>query len=326
MTSTNLHLTIVLSLIGINTIGAVLYFFYGFFKTVKTGKPKKEQAVDENEQTAPPIQNSFAKYALQSVFILLCPIVAPVFLLLGNILYRLIFRTEIDLAAITFSKERVNVIELPDMEEEINLVPMEEAVLIEDKENLRHLLLNVLRGDITKSIHAVTKALNSSDSEASHYAASAIMDIIAEFQRNTLKFQSQLENDPNDAEVNALFIDYLDNMLHSGIFSEMELKTYTYMLEDTVENMHSHNPAEFKTTYFCSVINALTKIGDLQRAEKWVEQIQNECPDDIEMYRCVLRYYFETKNKEQYFKFLQKLKSSTITIDKDLLELIRIFN
>ena len=38
MTSTNLHLTIVLSLIGINTIGAVLYFFYGFFKTVKTGK------------------------------------------------------------------------------------------------------------------------------------------------------------------------------------------------------------------------------------------------------------------------------------------------
>ena len=40
MTSTNLHLTIVLSLIGINTIGAVLYFFYGFFKTVKTGKPK----------------------------------------------------------------------------------------------------------------------------------------------------------------------------------------------------------------------------------------------------------------------------------------------
>ena len=63
-------------------------------------------------------------------------------------MYHIFFDSSIDLAAVTFSKERVDILDHPDVESEINLVPMEEAIIIDDKENLRQLLLTVLRGDI----------------------------------------------------------------------------------------------------------------------------------------------------------------------------------
>lgn len=289
---------------------------------------KKEETSDKEEQFAHDETqkfDSFCKYVILSVVIFLCPVAGIAFLGFGTIFYRIFFDSSIDLAAITFSKERVDVLERPDMEEEMNLVPLEEAIMIEDKESLRQLLLTVLRGDVSKSIGAVTKALNSSDSEASHYAASAIMDITNEFQINIQKFQAQLETDPTDQEINQLFIEYLVRMLNAGFLSELELKTYVYMLNHNCERLYTSNKNILKVEYYSSLVHLLTKIKDLQLAKEWVKHLQEDYPDDIEMYRCVLHFYFETREKEDFFYYMNKLKQSEISIDKDLLELIRVF-
>ena len=203
---------------------------------------------------------------------------------------------------------------------------VEEAIIIDDKENLRQLLLTVLRGDISKSINTVTKALNSSDSEASHYAASAIMDIMNEFQTTLQKFHAQLETDPNDKEVNQLFIEYLIKMLNTNFLSDMELKTYIYSLAQTCQDVYDYDKSNLKTIYYSGVINLLVKIDDIQTARIWVSRLQEEHPNEIETYRCVLRFYYLIHDKEQFFYHMDRLKKSDIPIDKDLLELIRIYN
>lgn len=287
-------------------------------------KEKEEEgqfAKDETERF-----DSLTKYAILSIFIFLCPVIGLVFLGLGTFFYQIFFDRNIDLAAITFSKERVDIVDRPDMEEEMNLVPLEEAIMIDDKDSLRQLLLTVLRGDVSKSINAVSKALNSSDSEASHYAASAIMDVTAEFQNTIQKFQAQLESSPKDREVNQLFIEYLIRMLNAGFLSELELKTYVFLLQHTCESAYQNNKDILKATYYGSLVNLLSKIGELQLAVTWVERFQEDYPDHIEMYYCVLHFYFETKEKEKFFFYMNKLKTSDIAIDKELLELIRIFN
>lgn len=289
---------------------------------------EKEEAEEQSQFAKDDTEkfDSLTKYALLSVFIFLCPIVSLAFLGLGTLFYKIFFDSSIDLAAITFSKDRVDVVERPDMEEEMNLVPLEEAIMIDDKDSLRQLLLTVLRGDVSKSINAVSKALNSSDSEASHYAASAIMDVTAEFQNTIQKFQAQLESAPEDREVNQLFIEYLIRMLEAGFLSELELKTYVFLLQHTCENVYQVNKDILKPAYYGNVVNLLSRIGELQLAVSWVERFQEDYPDHIEMYYCVLHFYFETKEKDKFFFYMNKLKSSDITIDKELLELIRIFS
>lgn len=299
---------LIISILIINTLVAATYLIYGFYYN--------KRHPDE----------SFVKYIILSIFMFFCPIVGAVFLGLGNLFYHIFFDSSIDLAAITFSKERVNVLDRPDEADEINLIPMEEAIMINDKENLRNLLLTVLKGDVSKSINAVTKALNSADSEASHYAASAIMDIVNDFQTTLQKFHAQLEANPNDTEINVLYINYLEEMLAANFLSELELKTYVYTLLEVCQNLYEQDKAALRTTHYTGLISLLTRIGDLQAAELWISRYTEAYPDELEMYRCVLHHYFAIKDKIHFFACLDKLKNSSIAVDNDMLELIRTFN
>ena len=286
------------------------YLIYGLAFRVKKEKDEKDPV----------------RYVILSLFMLLCPVIGPAFLGFGNLFYHLFFDTSIDLAAITFSKKRVDVVERPDESDEINLIPMEEAIMINDKENLRNLLLTVLRGDVKKSINAVTKALNSSDSEASHYAASAIMDIMNEFQKTLQKFYAQMDAEPDDTEVMVLYINYLSEMLGAGFLSELEEKTYIYSLQKVCERLFHADQTQLKPMHYTALISLLTKINDLQSSELWIQRFTTNYPDHIEMYRCALHHYFSIKDKIHFFEYMDRLKHSNIPIDNDMLELIRTFS
>lgn len=306
------RLLAVIIILILNTLIAIGYFIYGVIWTRKEKAKKNDRKL--------------RKFVFLSIIIFLCPVAAPVVLSIGTIMYRIFFDSSIDLAAITFSKERVDVMEHPDVESEINLVPMEEAILIDDKEGLRQLLLTVLRGDVSRSINAVTKALNSADSEASHYAASAIMDINTEFQNTLQKFHAQLETTPNDKEVNQLFIEYLIKMLNTNFLSDMELKTYVYTLSQTCQSAYDYDKSYLKTEYYSNLINLLVRIGDIQSAQLWTPRLMAEHPEEMETYRCLLRFYYTTQDKDNFFTQLDRLKKSDVTIDKDLLDLIRLYS
>ena len=311
MTITPKQEVIVLAVIlTINTMIAAGYLIYSLAFRVKKEKDEKDPV----------------RYVILSLFMLLCPVIGPAFLGFGNLFYHLFFDTSIDLAAITFSKKRVDVVERPDESDEINLIPMEEAIMINDKENLRNLLLTVLRGDVKKSINAVTKALNSSDSEASHYAASAIMDIMNEFQKTLQKFYAQMDADPNDTEVMVLYINYLSEMLGAGFLSELEEKTYIYSLQKVCERLFHADPTQLNPMHYTALISLLTKINDLQSSELWIQRFTTNYPDHIEMYRCALHHYFSIKDKIHFFEYMNRLKHSNIPIDNDMLELIRTFS
>ena len=297
-------------ILTINTMIAAGYLIYGLAFRVKKEKDEKDPV----------------RYVILSLFMLLCPVIGPAFLGFGNLFYHLFFDTSIDLAAITFSKKRVDVVERPDESDEINLIPMEEAIMINDKENLRNLLLTVLRGDVKKSINAVTKALNSSDSEASHYAASAIMDIMNEFQKTLQKFYAQMDAEPDDTEVMVLYINYLSEMLGAGFLSELEEKTYIYSLQKVCERLFHADPTQLKPMHYTALISLLTKINDLQSSELWIQRFTTNYPDHIEMYRCALHHYFSIKDKINFFEYMDRLKHSNIPIDNDMLELIRTFS
>lgn len=297
-------------ILTINTMIAAGYLIYGLAFRVKKEKDEKDPV----------------RYVILSLFMLLYPVIGPAFLGFGNLFYHLFFDTSIDLAAITFSKKRVDVVERPDESDEINLIPMEEAIMINDKENLRNLLLTVLRGDVKKSINAVTKALNSSDSEASHYAASAIMDIMNEFQKTLQKFYAQMDADPNDTEVMVLYINYLSEMLGAGFLSELEEKTYIYSLQKVCERLFHADPTQLNSMHYTALISLLTKINDLQSSELWIQRFTTNYPDHIEMYRCALHHYFSIKDKIHFFEYMNRLKHSNIPIDNDMLELIRTFS
>lgn len=111
-------------------------------------------------------------------------VIGHVFFVAGELVRHLLFGQSADLEDVIFSKERVRTHFMADEEQERNVVPIEEALAISDRDSLRTLIMNVVRGDVTDSLGSLALALDSEDTETSHYAASVLRDVLNDFRQH----------------------------------------------------------------------------------------------------------------------------------------------
>lgn len=188
----------------INLIVSVLYYLWGALFYVPA---RQQQDKDEAEY----LHDNRRTYLIRVIVMVLCPIVGPLFFLVSHLIYMTIFRQEVDLEDVIFSKERVKTHAKADEERERNLVPLEEALAVSDKKNLRMLMLNVIRGDLQDSLESIALALNSSDSETSHYAASVLRDELNDFRVNVQKIYTDMKEEKEEqTDAETMLIDYFN--------------------------------------------------------------------------------------------------------------------
>lgn len=64
-----------------------------------------------------------------------------------------------------------------DINKELNLIPMEEALLINNYHTIRKMILGIISDDMGRYPQVLKNALSNKDSETSHYAATAIVEL-----------------------------------------------------------------------------------------------------------------------------------------------------
>lgn len=291
----------------INTVIAVVWFIRG---CVSKGAASGERKI-------------------QAVILLLCPGVGLVFFLLSQLAYRLFFRTEVDLDDVIFGKDRVEVQRKADEESERNRVPVEEALAVADKDSLRSLMMDVVRGDVEKSLATIALALNSEDTETSHYAASVLRDALNDFrQRSQQLYQSLQKEDANAPEYACTMIEYMNQVLEQGVFPEMEQKTYVEMMEKACEFLYLSQEHRFRLTeeYVEWIALRLLEVRAYDRMKVWCKRCQEMYPQELSCYTLQLKLYFSIQDKENFFRVMDKLKQTDIVIDRDTLDLIRAFS
>lgn len=121
---------------------------------------------------------------MRALVMLLCPVVGPVYYFLGWIFRLLFFYKPVNLEDVLFSKNRESILVKAEEEKEMNLVPVEDALVATDKENMRELLLDVIKRDPQKSLYSISLALDSEDVELSHYAASIIQSELDKMRKS----------------------------------------------------------------------------------------------------------------------------------------------
>lgn len=267
---------------------------------------------------------------IMNVVVMLCaPIIGFLVISLSSALHRLIFNDLPDLSDVVFSKDRVEVRLSADVDAERNFVPLEEALNVSDTESLRQLMLNVIKGDVTKSLASIARALNSEDSETSHYAASVLRDELNEFSEKVAKIYKQInddeESDENRIEYIKLLVEYMNPVLVQKVFAPMEQKTYVDTMDEVLHTLKEYYPEEMKVDYIEWTAELLIDIGAYDRAYYWVGVISEMYPNELGTYTTRMRYFFYTGDRERFFAAIKELKASDIVIDQATLEQIRIF-
>lgn len=261
----------------------------------------------------------------RTVVMILCPVVGPSFFLFSYLLFRIFFSRPVDLADVIFSKDRVSTFVHAE-ESERNLVPLEEAIEITDTESLRTLMMNVVRGDIQKSLAAISLALNSSDTETAHYAASVLQDALNDFRMNVQKqYQTILSQNDSETSQAEMLLDYMDQVLAQHVFTDMEQKSYVQMMDQVCEILFARDRGRMTSPLYEAVSLRLLEIEDFDKCEKWCERAVGHYPNSLATYTCQLKLYFNSGQKSRFFEVVEDLRNSLVVLDSETLELIRVF-
>lgn len=272
-------------------------------------------------------EKSVKEYMIRMAIMLMCPVVGPMFFAVIKLIGVLFFRQNVDLADVIFSKERVTTYLHADEEQESNVVPIEEALVICDKGNLRNLMMNVVRGDVEESLASIALALNSDDSETSHYAATVLRDVLNDFRAHTQElFIVMNRNEKDSCEYACLLIEYMNGVLKQEVFQEAEQRSFVDMMEKACDYLYERDWRRLTPQYIGWLCNLFLKIQSYDKMKLWSDRGRDMYPDELIIYVCYLKYYFTVGKKKQFFEELDRLKQSDIVIDKETLELIRTFS
>ena len=304
----------------INFIISVLYYLWGALFYVPT---RERQDKDEAEY----LHDNRRTYLIRVIVMVLCPIIGPLFFLISHLIYMTIFRQEVDLEDVIFSKERVKTNAKADEERERNLVPLEEALAVSDKKNLRMLMLNVIRGDLQDSLESISLALNSEDSETSHYAASVLRDELNDFRVKVQKIYTDIkEEKPEQTDSEEMLIDYMNRILCQKVFTEIEQAKFVNIMVEAAESIYQKNASRMLPQRYEAVCLRLIEQNQFEQADLWCERLAKQFPDELVAYTCRLKLYFKDNDRDRFFLVMDQLKKSDIIIDNETLELIRVFS
>lgn len=302
-------------LIILNTVFAALYLVYGLlrYRSKKGGEQEMEVGAPEG-------------VVVKAFLIVICPVIMPLFLGLGKLFHVLFFHRDVDLADVIFSKERVRTFAYADEEREMNMAPLEESIAVSDNASLRTLMLNVVRGDIGKSLRSISLALNGEDSETAHYAASVLCEELNNFRTNVQKLYVEIkkENEKFFSYVDTL-LPYMNDVLEQRVFGDIEQEKFVLQMEEVCELFYEKDKALMASMHYEWICARLLEIRSFGLCEKWALRSAEEYPGMLSAYTSRLKLYFTMQDREKFFVVLNELKASEVVIDQETLELIRIF-
>lgn len=238
-----------------------------------------------------------------------------VYLLLSSVYYNLIsrrFEKQVSIEELSFRKHKKSYYSIEDVELARNRVPLEEAMIVSDRDSARRSFLNVLKEDYRDYIRVVNEAVLDDDSEISHYAATAIVDTISKFKKN---FEIQVTKKLYDEK----FVIETATFLKLGILAEYDVRYYARRLEAIAAD------SPITDNLIFSMVDLYLYLHEEKRAEEWVKKIEKSQEKNLCVYKTYLKFYYQTEQYQLFMRELDELKKSKIALDHQTLELIRMY-
>jgi hypothetical protein len=210
--------------------------------------------------------------------------------------------------------EHVKYVQDIDFSRELNTVPLSDSLSLGSIEQRRAFLVDLLKRDYSRYISVLQKAVTNEDSETSHYAGAALMEIKRQFEELLREKDRKYSGDKNN--INALKdnIETIKKYLNSGLPDEIEKQEYStslsYMLEKYLEK------DRLNKAYYIDKINLDLEMGNLKEAEEFSKDFCRLFMDDYESYLILLKYFFKTNNIKSIKKVLSYIKYRQFSIDE----------
>lgn len=165
------------------------------------------------------------------------------------------------------------------------VVPLEEALIVNDPGDRRRLMLSMLTEDPDAYLAQLQAAKLNDDVEVAHYAATAVAQISKESDLKLQQLECAFKTDPSAQNLNA-YCDYLGTYLASGLaegrVAQIQRQQYARLLARRCER---EDGLALRVRY----ATALADAGEVDEAEDVAERLVADTPDEQDVWMLCLR-------------------------------------
>lgn len=268
-------------------------------------------------------KNGNSKEYIFALFFLAVPILGIMIYRIPYFLAKILKRDEtFDSNDLISKKANETYISRPKVNKELNIIPFEEALLISSVTEKRGLLLDILKEDMVNNYYVTKTALDDNDSETSHYAAAASMEVSKNLRELIQSVEAEFIIQRENPFIRRTYMDSLYNYLNIGVLSgrdrKISLDKYIVLMGESIMNYESM----LTQMDYVYLITFLIETGDLYEAEK-IGTLRLEVIPDEEVYKKLLEIYYIQKNQTKFAETLQGLQNSKIVLSAKGLEMVR---
>lgn len=170
-------------------------------------------------------------------------------------------------------------------EDDDGVVPLEEALIVNDPGDRRRLMLSMLTEDPDAYLAQLQAAKLNDDVEVAHYAATAVAQISKESDLKLQQLERAFKTDPSAQNLN-VYCDYLGTYLASGLaegrVAQIQRQQYARLLARRCER---EDGLALRVRY----ATALADAGEVDEAEDVAERLVADAPDEQGVWMLCLR-------------------------------------
>jgi len=219
---------------------------------------------------------------------------------------------------------RIGVFNEVEKQRELNIVPIEDALVVSEHRERRRVLIDVLKQDTIQYIEVLQRAISNEDTETSHYAVSAIMELKRKLLMSLQELEVRYEQEQEDEKVSIAYIEVLAVYLKSGFLDERTKRKYQYTyLSVLTYHLQHYKKQEW---LFVAKLDIELTLRIYADAEQTALQYVEHFPLSEQAHMSVLKYYFVIRSYQKLEHALNRLKSSPIRLSNEGLTTVRFWS
>ncbi len=285
-------------LLILNTLCSVLFFF--------TVKDKQER--------------------IFTLFFLILPIFGFIFYFIPKLSFQLTKKHNLyDASNVKLKISEETFSQKPNVPEEMNIVSFDEIMQVGLKEEKRALLLNVLKDDLVDNASFIRSAMGDSDSETTHYAASATMQIYTKLRSAIQALETQQQLDPENPKVMLNLLSAISDYILSGVLTKRDSDFYCNKYFRAFNTLKKFEPGLLTCDAYLKQADFLYSNFEVHKSIETAIEARNHF-DVEEAHLKLLELYYKTGNQHQFNEAFETFKRSNLTVSNKGLELIRFWS
>lgn len=199
----------------------------------------------------------------------------------------------------------------PDLPQEIDLVPLEEILLLNNNYTKRKTIMYILKENDGRYAPFLKKALQNEDQEAAHYAAAAIVELKRRMALALRGWALGYKGDAKNIDTRLAYAGFLRECIQSQLLDDTSLnkvrKTYNSVLKDILVD----NTGE---KFFIDKINCDLEFKDYDSAHFYCKIFMLNHTQSENPYLMYLKLYFLTRDVKGFEGALNTLIRSRVNI------------